>query len=732
MARDPRGRGAAAGPGRCRPDPQARGGPEPRRSGRSPFDHGHGRDQPRQGPGDPGLRRGLRAGPLLPRGFPPLRPGPARQDRGRARGQHPRHPGPVADPGSPDRVPGRRERVRDHSGREEARPALRPDRRRPARGLARAPRRQDPPHLARGQRAAARAARVRPFGDHQPVQLRKRLGEILLAQGAISEEQLRAALARQQNRSVPLGRLLVEAGAVDEETVARALARQARLPFVDLAGRRPPERLTGLLDPGVAWEHEVLPVAEKDDVLIVAVADPAKAVILDTLRFLLDREVTLALAAETPLRQALERSYGPPGGGRGRATAAETAPAGDEAPVVRLVHRMFEEAVAARASDIHIEPFADKVRIRYRVDGRLRVADEHPRDLHAPLLSHLKVSAGLDIAEKRKPQDGRIEHEAGGRVLDVRTSTLPTNHGETCVMRLLDREANLLSLEELGMGEQALAWFRRVIERPNGIFLVTGPTGSGKTTTLYAALQTLNRPDRKILTVEDPVEYRLRGINQVQVHPQIGLDFARVLRAFLRQAPNIVLVGEIRDRETAEVAIQASLTGHLVFSTVHTNDAPSAVTRLLDMGVPPFLIATSLQGVLAQRLVRRLCPDCAAEEEATPLERALLGLPAGARLRHPRGCRACQRTGYRGRVGVFEWLEMNEELREQLFAADDPNAFRSRAAACGAWTALAEDVRAKVLAGTTTVQEMLRVTRVEIPTEEEERVPPAAGMEDKA
>ncbi len=557
--------------------------------------------------------------------------------------------------------------------------------------------------------------------------MRKRLGDILLEQGAITEEQLRAALAQQQNRSVPLGRLLVEQGATDETTVARALAKQARLPFVDLAGRRPPARLAELLDSGVAWEHEVLPVAEKGETLVVAVGDPAKAVVLDTLRFLLDREVSMAMAAPAALRAALEAAYGPSGAGRREKRDEAPRADADEAPVVRLVNRMFEEAVGDRASDIHIEPFADKVRIRYRVDGNLRVADEHPRDLHAPLLSHLKVSAGLDIAEKRKPQDGRIEHDAGGRALDVRTSTLPTNHGESCVMRLLDREANLLSLEDLGMTPAALQWFAETIERPNGIFLVTGPTGSGKTTTLYAALQTLNRSDRKILTVEDPVEYRIKGINQVQVHPQIGLDFARVLRAFLRQAPNIVLVGEIRDRETAEVAIQASLTGHLVFSTVHTNDAPSAVTRLLDMGVPPFLIATSLQGVLAQRLVRRLCPDCSVEEPATPLERRLLGLAEGAVLQHPRGCRSCRRSGFRGRVGVFEWMRMNEDLREALFQGTDPNRFRRRAADSGCWSELTSDVAAKVRDGRTTVSEMLRVTRVEASEEEGDSVADAEG-----
>jgi type II secretory ATPase GspE/PulE/Tfp pilus assembly ATPase PilB-like protein len=281
-------------------------------------------------------------------------------------------------------------------------------------------------------------------------------------------------------------------------------------------------------------------------------------------------------------------------------------------------------------------------------------------------------------------------------------------------MRLLDRDANLLSLADLGLSQQALDWFSRVIQRPNGIFLVTGPTGSGKTTTLYAALQTLNSSDRKILTVEDPVEYRIQGINQVQVHPQIGLSFARALRAFLRQAPNVVLVGEIRDRETAEVAIQASLTGHLVFSTVHTNDAPSAVTRLLDMGVPSYLIATSLQGVLAQRLVRRLCPECSIEEAATPLEREMLGVSEGEMLRQPRGCPNCKRSGYSGRQGIFEWLDMNEKLRDLLFQGIEPNKFAAHALESGAWVPMANDAKAKVLDGTTNLNEVLRVTGIRI------------------
>jgi type IV pilus assembly protein PilB len=560
--------------------------------------------------------------------------------------------------------------------------------------------------------------------------VRSKLGEILLAQGAVTEEALRTALAGQKTRSRPLGAILIEQGACDEVTIHRALAKQARLPFVDLDGKTPPARLTERLVGNSAWELEALPVAEKDGRVIVAVTDPEKAVISDTLGFLLDAPVSLAISSPTSLRAALERAYGPPAG-KGDKQAETEVEKHEESPVVRLVHRMFDEAVERRSSDIHIEPFATKVQIRYRIDGALVVAGEHPIDLHAPLISHVKVNSGLDIAEKRKPQDGRIEHRAAGRELDVRVSVIPTNHGESVVMRLLDREANLISLEDLGMTPSALSWFRDVIDRPNGIFLVTGPTGSGKTTTLYAALQTLNRPDRKILTVEDPVEYRIKGINQVQVAPRIGLDFSKVLKSFLRQAPNIVLVGEIRDRETAEVAIQASLTGHLVFSTVHTNDAPSAVTRLLDMGVPPFLVATSLQGVLAQRLMRRLCATCKVEEEATPLERQMLKLPPGAKLFHARGCAECTRSGYRGRLGAFEWLGMSEKLRESLFQSADGGAFVAEARRGESWTPLRTDVEEKVRAGLTTIQELLRVTSMkadDIPPDEDEdegAAPPA-------
>ncbi len=552
------------------------------------------------------------------------------------------------------------------------------------------------------------------------------LVELLERDGAVPADLLRAARAAAEQRSVPLERALVDLGA-DEAVVWRALARTSRLPFVDLAGRRPSERLTSLLAPEAAWEMAAIPVATKGEAVVVAVASPEKAVLADTLQFLLDRPVTLALAAPTPLREALHAAYGPPP--EERAVEEDgSAEGAEEAPIVRLVQRTFQEAVEARASDVHVEPFQDRVRIRLRVDGALRVVAEHPPEVFPPLMSHLKVTAGLDIAEKRRPQDGRIGLRVADRDLDVRVSVLPTQHGETCVMRLLDREANLLSLEDLGMPEEGLRWFEEVIERPSGLFLVTGPTGSGKTTTLYAALQTLNRPDKKILTVEDPVEYRIRGINQVQVRPQIGLTFARALRAFLRQAPNVVLVGEIRDRETAEVAIQASLTGHIVFSTVHTNDAPSAVTRLLDMGVPPFLIATSLQGVLAQRLVRRLCPECSYDDEPRPLERRVLELEPGASVRRARGCRVCGNTGVLGRTGVYEWLDLDEALREELFRSADGSSFVRAAERSERWRPLRLDALAKARSGITSVEEVLRVTRIRAEEDEDESVP--AGVEE--
>jgi type IV pilus assembly protein PilB len=346
----------------------------------------------------------------------------------------------------------------------------------------------------------------------------------------------------------------------------------------------------------------------------------------------------------------------------------------------------------------------------------LRDVAEHPEHLHAPLLSRLKIMASMDIAEKRKPQDGRIGLSIDGRDVDVRASILPGNHGETIVLRLLDRSKSLLTLKELGFEEEDYAWFRRTIKRPNGIVLVTGPTGSGKTTTLYAALSELNRPDVKIITAEDPVEYHLAGINQVQVHPRIGLSFGRILKAMLRCAPNIILVGEIRDVETAEIAIQSALTGHLVFSTLHTNDAPSALTRLVDIGVKPFLVSAAVQAVIAQRLVRRLCPECSTEYEPTASEIATLAIEpstiGGRKFRRPRGCRACESTGYRGRIALFEHMEMDGEARDLVFRGEGLEAIRRSTERSGNLRSLLIDGGRKVLSGRTSATEVMRVTRL--------------------
>ncbi|MBK8101267.1 MAG: type II/IV secretion system protein [Planctomycetes bacterium] len=386
----------------------------------------------------------------------------------------------------------------------------------------------------------------------------------------------------------------------------------------------------------------------------------------------------------------------------------------EDAPIIRLVAKTIDEALAQRASDIHVEPFQSRLRIRYRIDGVLKEVASLEATLLAPLTSRLKIMAGLDIAEKRKPQDGRISFTSSGRAIDIRTSVLPGNHGETIVMRLLDKERGLLSLEGLGFEADERQRFQNTIARPNGIVLVTGPTGSGKTTTLYAALQELNRPDVKIITAEDPVEFNIRGINQCQVKTRIGLSFARILRAMLRQAPNIILVGEIRDKETAEIAVQAALTGHLVFSTLHTNDAPSAITRLVDMGVKPFLVAASVQTIVAQRLVRVLCKECRETYEPTDVELRSVGIDPGSVGGHPffraGRCAACEHVGYRGRLGIYEMMQMDESLREMTFRGEPTIRLRDHAFHSGGMSTLLQDGVRKVLAGKTTIPELLRVT----------------------
>lgn len=562
-----------------------------------------------------------------------------------------------------------------------------------------------PPH------APLRRGLPRPLSDD--------IGEILLQSGAIDEDQLRRARARQREAAETIEEALVALGASDEATVYRAVAKAAGLPFVDLSKGRVGEAVTERVPAEFAQEQGLMPVMERAGKLIVAIDDPMKRIVLDQLQFLMgDGEVACAIAAPSALKRAIEAAYG---------AAAEDAVAmsmgvgadddgdGSDAPIVRLVTSMFRQALEARASDIHIEPGHGRVRVRFRVDGMLRDVVEHPDHLGAPLMSRLKIMARMDIAEKRKPQDGRIGLRIEGRDVDVRASILPSNHGETMVMRLLDRGQSLIGLGQLGFGTEDQRWFRKMIARPNGIVLVTGPTGSGKTTTLYAALQELNRPDVKIITAEDPVEYHIGGINQVQVETRIGLSFSRILKAMLRCAPNVILVGEIRDLETAEIAIQAALTGHLVFSTLHTNDAPSALTRLVDLGVKPFLVSAAVQGVVGQRLVRRLCPECAESYEPSESEARAVGLgglfASGEKLtfKRPRGCRACEGSGYRGRVALYERLSLDAAVRDLTFRGAPLDDVRRAAEASGSLSTLLVDGGRKVTEGVTSVTEVLRV-----------------------
>jgi type IV pilus assembly protein PilB len=548
---------------------------------------------------------------------------------------------------------------------------------------------------------------------------RKLLGEILVETAGVTPEQVQRALDLARKKKIRIGEALVQLGSTTGEKVTRALCAQNGLKFVNLEtpkGKIPPD-IVAAIPKDLALEFRVVPVARPaGGLLLVAVDDPEKVAALDQLRFRAGVEAAAVLATPEGIRRALEEYYGAAGPARPDAAKAENAGDGgpDDGPVVRLVEAIIADALRSRASDIHVEPFAQSVRVRYRIDGYCVEVEGPPKNLQGPLLSRLKLLARMDIAEKRKPQDGRIVTNVDGREIDLRVSVLPAYHGEAVVMRILDKERGLVSLKELGFDGEDFERFQRLIKRPNGLFLVTGPTGSGKTTSLYAALKELNRADVKILTAEDPVEYYLTGVNQCQVRSNIGLNFARILRSMLRQAPNIILVGEIRDVETAEIAVQASLTGHLVFSTLHTNDAPSALTRLIDMGVKPFLVSTAIMAVMAQRLVRKLCPACRQPASPTPAELRTVGLtPAmveGRTIWRAAGCPECRSTGYRGRVGLFELFEMDARMRELCFKGAGTLKLREQARISGGLVSLQEDGVRKILAGLTTIDEILAAT----------------------
>lgn len=553
--------------------------------------------------------------------------------------------------------------------------------------------------------------------------------DVLIKKKIISADQLQEATAVQKATGAKLADALVKQGYCTTNDIMQAMAEFHGLQCVDLPAVTIPPSVVEMVPESVARENFILPLSAENGALKIIMSDPMDLDTIQKLTFILNKDIQPVLAPREQITEAINRYYGQSetesvdsmlaeftdtqiDTTETEAIAAQEMGSESDAPVVRLCNLMIQEAVSLRASDIHIEPFADRIRIRYRIDGVLVERDSPPRRLLPAILSRLKIMGNMDISEKRRPQDGRIKLGLGGKHYDMRVSIIPTTHGQGCCMRILDRGNIQVNIRDLGFGEDDYQKFQSIIKRPNGIFLVTGPTGSGKTTTLYAALNELNRPDRKIITAEDPVEYYLPGINQVEVRHNIGLNFARIIRAMLRQAPNIILVGEIRDKETADIAIQASLTGHLVFSTLHTNDAPSAVTRLIDIGVQPFLVASSLIAVLAQRLVRLVCPKCKEPDQPTDAEIKAAGLTPDqlktATFMRGRGCSHCNHTGYRGRQGIFELMRLNAAIRELTFKRESTQAIRRQARLMGMKTLLDDGIM-KALKGITTLEEVLSI-----------------------
>lgn len=562
------------------------------------------------------------------------------------------------------------------------------------------------------------------------------LGKILGDKFNLLDSKLDEALAYQREKGGRLGEALLHLRALREEELLEALAQQfelAWLPHLDAA--HVDHELIKKVPISFARRYRILPLRFEEDAVIVATTDPLETVPLDDLRLLLGKPVRSVLTTGLALLACLNRVYdeaaSPAGAEQVMEDIAATEnldqlaheldepqdllDATDEAPIIRLVNSVLFQAVRQRASDIHFESFERGLVVRYRIDGVLYPVLTPPKRLQASIIARLKIMAGLNIAEKRLPQDGRFAIRTAGKDVDLRVSVLPTSHGERVVLRLLEKENRLLNLTEMGFSADRLSSIQQLIQLAHGIILVTGPTGSGKTTTLYAALSQINAPDKNIITVEDPVEYQLLGIGQMQVNPKINLTFAAGLRSILRQDPDVIMIGEIRDRETAEIAIHASLTGHLVFSTLHTNDAASAATRLIDMGIEPFLVASSVMAVLAQRLLRQICPDCKKPYTPTADELGRLGMDSKASYTFYRGagCPACSQTGYRGRTGIYELLVLDDDVRRLIGAKADSSAIKQAAIAKGMIT-LKQEGAAKVAQGVTTTEEVMRITQQEI------------------
>ena len=553
----------------------------------------------------------------------------------------------------------------------------------------------------------------------------KPLGQRLVEAGLINDTQLQSALREQQKTREYLGRILIRLGYVSEEAVAAALSAQARVKYVDLGQYSPQPEALQLVQEKFAREHHLVPLSYVGKVLVVAMANPLDIITIDEVRRMSKGPVEVVGATQSEVLEALDRAYGVGVGaawneivehslrhvmGRRGAGGTETDVA-QEPPVIRLVESLITRGIQEGATDIHVEPEERLVRNRFRVDGVLRQGPDVPKELQMAIIARLKVMANLDIAENRLPQDGRIDFQFGGRQIDIRVSTFPTIRGENLVLRILDRAKLVLGLEQLGFTPDHLTFFKRVLQNPNGIILVTGPTGSGKTTTLYSAMSYLNAEERNIITIEDPVEYEIQGIRQSQINVKAGLTFANGLRHILRQDPDVIMVGEMRDDETVDVAIRAALTGHLVFSTLHTNDAAGAVPRLTDMGVAPFLLASALLLVVSQRLVRSICNSCKEEAESDPVLLRRLGLQTdgGDQLKFYRGkgCDKCGNTGYRGRIGIFELLRVGPEMTPLILEKADSGSIQRAARAQGMRTMLEDGIR-KALRGTTTLEEVAR------------------------
>jgi len=553
----------------------------------------------------------------------------------------------------------------------------------------------------------------------------KQLGQILIELGYISPEQLDVALEEHRKTPKSLGRVLIDLGMIKEADLVRALAEQVGLEFVDLNEFPVDATATVLLPEALARRYRALPIGERDGKLLVAMSDPANVYALDDIRTITGRDVQPVVATANDVERAIQKYAGMDSQVEAMASiAAEQAEGEDadleaaleDAPIVKLVNAIMTQAVGDRASDVHLEPQEKNVRIRFRVDGVLHEPmPAAPKNIQGGLISRLKVMADMNIAEKRVPQDGRISMKVGGKSLDLRLATLPTVYGEKVVIRILDKSNALLRLEDLGFLEDSYERFAVSFKKPYGAILVTGPTGSGKSTTMYSTLNILNEEDKNIITVEDPVEYRLAGVNQVQVNPKAGLTFASALRSILRADPDIVLIGEIRDKETATIAIEAALTGHLVLSSLHTNDAASAITRLVEMDVETFLVASAIDAVVAQRLARKLCERCKAAYEPSQPELAAAGYPewmwgdVKELFRH-QGCPACSNTGFRGRIGLYEVMQMSEEIERLTVERASSDAIRAVAIQQGMIT-LRDDGLQKALMGITSLDEVARVVK---------------------